>query len=77
VQFKVRDVYIPDPQAVLDELFGNRVLHGEVVDLSDDGTSGGTYLVVKVEGIRSLLMIPSDKVMVTESDKVDNKCIQD
>lgn len=63
VNFRVRDVYIPDPQQVLTELHGNDVLQGRVVALSDNHTHDGAYAVVEVQGIREPLVVSLKQIL--------------
>jgi hypothetical protein len=63
----VCDVYIPDPSEVLNELYGNDILQGKVVDLTDSGEREKAFVVVKVEGVKNLLIIPAEKIIDIES----------
>jgi hypothetical protein len=67
VHFRVCDVYIPDPPEVLNELYGNDILQGKVVDLTDSGEREKAFVVVKVEGVKNLLIIPAEKIIGIES----------
>ena len=40
VQFHARDIYLPQPSVILDELHGGDVLEGKVVEVSDGGKDG-------------------------------------
>jgi hypothetical protein len=63
VQFKICDVYHPDPTQVLLDLHGNDLLVGKVVDLSDSDMQKEAFLVVEVEGIAELLIVPTDRII--------------
>jgi hypothetical protein len=63
VRFRARDIYIPDPQEVLNELYGNNILQGKVVDLTDSGAQGKAFVVVEVEGMKNFLIVPIEKVL--------------
>ena len=63
VRFRTRDIYIPDPQEVLNELYGNNILQGKVVDLTDSGAQEKTFVVVEVEGMKNFLIVPVEKVL--------------
>jgi hypothetical protein len=67
VRFKVSDVYIPEPKDVLNELYGNAVLQGEVMEFTDDGPQEKVYVVVKVKEVKNFLIVPMEKVIVLES----------
>jgi len=56
VHFQVRDVYYPEPAAVLSELHGADLFQGLVVDITDGGDSG-RYAVVEVEGLKQPLIV--------------------
>jgi hypothetical protein len=62
VQFKICDVYHPDPTQVLLDLHGNDLLVGKVVDLSDSDMKKEAFVVVEVEGIAELLIVPTDRI---------------
>jgi hypothetical protein len=63
VQFKIRDVYHPDPAQVLLDLHGNDLLTGKVVDLSDSGLQKDVFAVVEVEGIEELLIVLVEHIL--------------
>jgi hypothetical protein len=56
VHFQARDVYHPDPAAVLTELHGADLFQGLVVDITDGGDTG-RYAVVAVEGLKQPLIV--------------------
>jgi len=63
VHFKIRDVYIPDPAKVLFDVYGDDLLQGRVVDLSDSGGAQGTFVVVELDGIEDRLIIPLERIL--------------
>lgn len=63
VQFKICDVYHPDPTQVLVDLHGHDFLVGKVVDLSDSGTQRDAFVVVEVEGIVELMIVPVECIL--------------
>ena len=63
VRFRVRDVHLPEPDAVLHELHRAEVLEGRVVGFSDNGTEDGAFLVLKVRGIRPHCILPVHRVL--------------
>jgi hypothetical protein len=65
VQFKIRDVYHPDPIQVLFDLYGDNLLTGKVVTLSDSGMQKDAFVVVEVEGIEELIIVPVEYVLST------------
>ena len=66
VRFRVRDVYLPDPAALLTDLYGNELLNGRVIDMSDSGTEGGVFAVVEVEGIGQPVIVPVRRILDLE-----------
>jgi hypothetical protein len=65
VQFKVRDVYHPDPAQVLADLYGDGLLTGKVVALSDSGMQKDAFVVVEVEGLDELIIVPVERILTT------------
>jgi hypothetical protein len=63
VRFRVQDVHLPDPSAVLHELHGDDVLEGRVVDLSDSGEAGGTFVVIEVRGLMRPCIVAADRLL--------------
>ncbi len=62
VSFCIRDVFIPDPEKLLVSLYGDDILQGRVVDLSDSGGEKEAYAVVKVERIDKPLIVPVRRI---------------
>lgn len=69
VRFRISDVYIPEPEEVLNELYGNSLLQGEVMDFTDAGPRQHRYIVVKVKDVKGSLIVPVEKVVVLKSDE--------
>ena len=65
VQFKILDVYHPDPTQVLIELHGNDILVGKVIDLSDSGMQKDAFVVVKVDALADPLIVPVERILGT------------
>jgi hypothetical protein len=65
VQFKIRDVYHPDPIQVLLDLHGDDLLMGKVVALSDSGMHKDAFVVVEVQGIEELIIVPVEHILST------------
>lgn len=63
VRFKVSDVTIPGPQAVVTELYGGDIVQGKVVDITESGTQEQAFIVVKVEAMKDFLILPAKKVI--------------
>lgn len=65
VRFYVRDIHIPQPTAVLQELHRGEQLRGRVLDVSDSGTPEGIFLVIEVDGYPQLCILPAGRVIPT------------
>ena len=63
VNFKICDVYIPDPREILVELYANDILQGRVLDLTDSGTDKRAFAVVEVEGIGRHVIVPMERIL--------------
>jgi hypothetical protein len=63
VTFRISDVYFPDPNDVLQELHGDDVLQGQVVDVSDSGAQSEAFVVVRVEGIHQPVIVPVRQII--------------
>jgi hypothetical protein len=64
VRFKVRDVYVPSPEALLVTLHGNDLLQGKVIELSDSGMHLEAFAVVEVAGLTQPVIVPVDRIVV-------------
>jgi hypothetical protein len=62
VHFKVSDVHIPNAEQVLRELYGDHLLQGQVMDISEGGKQG-KFAVVKVDGISVPVIISLDRIL--------------
>jgi hypothetical protein len=63
VQFKICDVYHPDPAQVLLDLHGEDLLEGKVVELSNSGMHREAFVVVEVAGIAELMIVPVERIV--------------
>ncbi len=63
VHFKIRDVYVPDPQTLLFQLYGDDLLQGRVVDLSDSGMHEDAFAVVEVDGLTQPVIVPVGRIL--------------
>ena len=62
VRFHVRDVHLPEPGAVLEQLHAGDVLEGTVVDVSD-GSPENVYVVVSVRGLRHACIVAAGRIL--------------
>lgn len=63
VHFRIRDVYVPDPQELLARIYGDDLLQGRVIDLSDSGLEEEIFAVVEVETIKQPVIVPVRKIL--------------
>jgi hypothetical protein len=62
VNFKIKDVYVPDPAQILLELHGDDLLQGKIIDSSDSGLQKNVFAVVEVEGLAQPVVVPMDRI---------------
>jgi hypothetical protein len=62
VQFKVRDIYYPQPEQVLLELHGDDAMSGVVIDISDSGTEQNAFVVVQVDALSGPVVVAIERV---------------
>jgi hypothetical protein len=62
VNFRISDVYIPEPGQILTELHGKDLLQGKVIDVSDSGTQQEAFVVVEVEGLKQPVVVPMNRI---------------
>jgi hypothetical protein len=56
VRFRIRDIYLPDPQIVMKELYGERVLEGRVLEITENH-SGAKFALVEVSKLHTPVLI--------------------
>jgi hypothetical protein len=57
VQFRIDDVYVPEPAQILTELHGKDVLLGKLIDISESDSQGEPFAVVEVEGLSQPVVV--------------------
>jgi len=62
IHFRIRDVYVPNPEVLLVALYGNDVLQGRVVEMSDSGDEREAFAVVRVEGLAEPVIVPVKQI---------------
>ena len=65
-RFKALDIHLPDPIDVLIELYGDDVVQGEVMDLSDSGMQKEVFALIRVEGMQKMVIVPVDRIISLE-----------
>lgn len=63
VNFRIADVYFPQPAEVLLELHGKDLLQGCVVDTSDSGRESEAFVVVRVDGLEQPVVLPARQII--------------
>ena len=58
VRFRISDIYLPDPLVILNQLHGEDVLEGRVLDVSDSGTKSEQFAVIEVPGLDQIIIVP-------------------
>jgi hypothetical protein len=62
VRFKISDIYLPDPLVILNQLHGEDVLEGHLLDISESPTGPEQFAVVQVPGLDQLIIVPLGSV---------------
>jgi hypothetical protein len=57
VQFRINDVYVPEPAQILMELHGQDQLQGHIMDVSVSEIQGESFAVVEVEGLSQPVVV--------------------
>jgi hypothetical protein len=57
VQFRINDVYVPEPAQILMQLHGKDELLGKVIDVSASEIHGEAFAVVEVEGLSQPVVV--------------------
>ena len=68
VHFRIRDGYHPDPRSLIEELHGEDLLQGRLVQFARR-SGGGTndqdalFAVLRVDGISDLVFVPKERIV--------------
>jgi len=65
-KFKALDIHLPDPIDALIELYGDSVVQGEIMDLSDSGMQKDAFALIRVEGMQKIVVVPVDRIISLE-----------
>jgi hypothetical protein len=66
VQFRLGDIYLPDPLTLIYDLHRNQLIRGKVIEMSDSGEHEDAFVVVLVDDIPQQIIVPVDRVTVEE-----------
>ena len=64
MQFRLADIYLPDPVAVVYELHCSDMLRGKVIEMSDIGELKDAFVVVAVNEFPHRMIVPVNRVVV-------------
>lgn len=62
VKFMLRDVYNPPAEELLAMLYGEQILEGTVVDESSSGDKAQAFVVVRLAGVDTPVVVPSELI---------------
>ena len=66
VQFRLGDIYLPDPLTLIYDLHRNQLIRGRVVEMSDSGEREDAFVVVVVDDIPHQMIVPVERVTIEE-----------
>ena len=58
VNFRIQDVYHPEPREILERLYGRNILQGRVTMVMPGTNGAERFLVVEVAGLDEPLIVP-------------------
>lgn len=64
MQFRLADIYLPDPVTVVYEFHREDVLRGKVIEMCDRGELTNAFVVVTVNGFPHPMIVPVNRVLV-------------
>lgn len=62
VQFRISDIYLPEPVEVLLMLYGAELINGQIRGVAERSDPDGMFVLVEAAGISQLLILPIDKI---------------
>jgi hypothetical protein len=62
VNFKIKDVRVPEPVEILMKLHGDDLLQGRIIQLSDSGFEQEAFAAIEVEGLAQPVVVPIDSI---------------
>lgn len=63
VCFKLRDIFVPPAQEILEQLHAEDVLQGRVVGFTEKGVGQEIHVVVEVLGLQSAVVVPLPRIV--------------
>ena len=66
MEFRLGDIYLPDPSVILYELRRNERLRGKVIGMSDSGERQDAFVIVEVKDVQHRIVVPVDRCVVQD-----------
>jgi hypothetical protein len=63
VCFKLRDIFVPPAQEILERLHGEDVLQGRIVGVTEKGEREEVYVLIEVVGLESAVAVPLPRIV--------------
>ena len=63
VHFKLRDVFVPPAQEVLEQLHAEDLLHGRVMGFTQRGAGQEIYVISEVQGLNTAVVVPLAQIV--------------
>jgi len=63
VRFHVRDVHVPEPTVVLQQLHADEVLEGEVIDTTGSPSGSGVFVVIEVGQLPQPVILAAERIL--------------
>jgi len=63
VRLRLRDVCIPDVDELLATLYGEQIVEGTIVDMSDSGDTRQAFAVVQLVGVEKPVVVPLQLIL--------------
>ena len=63
VNFRITDVYHPEPSELLMRMFGDTVLQGEVVEITGKPSDPDRYLVIHLRDLPDPVIVPIRSIL--------------
>ena len=63
VNFRITDVYHPEPQELLSRMFGRTVLQGEVREVTGQPGDPESYLVIQLRDLPEPVIVPVRSIL--------------
>lgn len=58
MRFRIRDIYVPDPEELLLNIHGDHIVEGDVVDFSEGNVPGEYFALVEAVELNQRVLVP-------------------